>query len=140
MTATAAAHRPWLAQYPPGVPHEIDADAYANVAALLEASFKRFAAEPFSVCLGRWMSYRQLDERSATLGAWLQAQGWEKLLNRKGTMWRKLPAAVQAGVVDAASARAVMLDQPSTIKRPVVEWPGGAITVGFDEGDWAARC
>ena len=77
MTATAAAHRPWLAQYPPGVPHEIDADAYANVAALLEASFKRFAAEPFSVCLGRWMSYRQLDERSATLGAWLQAQGLE---------------------------------------------------------------
>ena len=74
------------------------------------------------------------------LDAWIKAQGWEKLLNRKGTMWRKLPAPVQAGVVDAASARAVMLDQPSTIKRPVVEWPGGAVTVGFDEGDWAARC
>jgi len=76
---------------------------------------------------------------AAHLDAWLQAQGWEKLLNRKGTMWRKLDAAVQAGVVDAASARAVMLAQSSTIKRPVVKWAGGAITVGFDEADWYKR-
>jgi Spx/MgsR family transcriptional regulator len=73
------------------------------------------------------------------LDAWIKAQGWEKVLNRKGNMWRQLDAAVQAGVVDAASARAVMLDQPSTIKRPVVEWPDGAITVGFEEADWQRR-
>jgi Spx/MgsR family transcriptional regulator len=76
---------------------------------------------------------------AARLDAWVQSQGWEKVLNRKGTMWRKLDPAVQAGVVDAASARAVMLDQASTIKRPVVEWAHGAITVGFDEADWARR-
>jgi len=39
-------------------------------------------------------------------------------------------------VTDAASARAVMLAQPSVIKRPVIEWPAGAITVGFDPEHW----
>jgi len=76
---------------------------------------------------------------AAHLGAWIAAQGWEKVLNRKGTMWRKLDPAVQARVVDAASARAVMLEQASTIKRPVVEWADGTITVGFDEADWLTR-
>ena len=75
----------------------------------------------------------------ARLDAWLQAAGWERLLNRKGTAWRALPDALKASVVDAASARRVMLEQVSTIKRPVVEWPDGAITVGFDVADWVAR-
>jgi arsenate reductase-like glutaredoxin family protein len=57
---------------------------------------------------------------------------WEVLLNRKGTTWRKLDDATRAVVVDAASARALMLQSPSVIKRPVVQWPNGALTVGFD--------
>jgi Spx/MgsR family transcriptional regulator len=73
------------------------------------------------------------------LDAWLAAVGWQRLLNRQGTTWRKLDAAVQAAVVDAASARALMLAQASVIKRPVVEWPDGAITVGFDDADFARR-
>ena len=73
------------------------------------------------------------------LDTWLQAAGWEVLLNRKGTTWRKLDPAIQAGVTDARSARALMLDQPSVIKRPVVEWDDGCITVGFDAADWARR-
>ena len=73
------------------------------------------------------------------LDQWLQSVGWQKLLNRQGTTWRKLDAAAQAAVTDAASARALMLAQPSVIKRPVVRWPGGAITVGFDAADWASR-
>ncbi len=73
------------------------------------------------------------------LDQWLQSAGWHKLLNRQGATWRKLDAAAQAAVTDAASARALMLAQPSVIKRPVVRWPGGAITVGFDAADWQAR-
>jgi len=73
------------------------------------------------------------------LDAWLKASGWETLLNRKGTTWRQLDAAAQARVSDAKSARALMLEQPSVIKRPVVEWDDGRITVGFDEGEWAHR-
>ena len=72
------------------------------------------------------------------LDAWLQAAGWELLLNRKGTMWHKLDEAQRAAVVDAASARALMLEVPSVIKRPVVEWPDGRISVGFDAARWAA--
>jgi arsenate reductase len=70
------------------------------------------------------------------LDAWLEAAGWETLLNRKGTTWRKLDAAAQARVADAKSARALMLEQPSVIKRPVVEWADGRITVGFDARAW----
>jgi Spx/MgsR family transcriptional regulator len=72
----------------------------------------------------------------AGLDAWLAAAGWERLLNRKGTAWRALPDALKAGVADAASARAVMLQHASTIKRPVVDWGGGRITVGFDADAW----
>ncbi len=71
------------------------------------------------------------------MDAWLRQAGWEKLVNRKGTTWRKLDAATQAGVTDAASARALMLAQPSVIKRPVVDW-GATTTVGFDPDAWQA--
>jgi len=66
------------------------------------------------------------------LDGWIAALGWEPLLNRKGTTWRQLDEATRAGVGDAASARALMLAQPSLVKRPVVAWPDGALTVGFD--------
>ena len=73
------------------------------------------------------------------LDAWLKAAGWERLLNRQGTTWRKLADAVRASAIDATSAKRVMLDQPSVIKRPVVEWSDGQVTVGFDAEDWAGR-
>ncbi|MEO6972938.1 MAG: ArsC family reductase [Rhodoferax sp.] len=73
----------------------------------------------------------------AQLQAWIKAVGWEKLLNRRGTTWRKLDAATQSGVTDAASASVLMRANPSTIKRPVVDW-GAQLTVGFDAGVWAA--
>ncbi|BAL94514.1 ArsC family reductase [Rubrivivax gelatinosus] len=73
----------------------------------------------------------------ARLDAWIAALGWEPLVNRQGTTWRKLDETVRAGIVDAASARALMLAQASVIKRPVVEWDDGRITVGFDAARWA---
>lgn len=69
------------------------------------------------------------------LDAWIAAVGWETLLNRKGTTWRRLDDATRAAVTDAASARALMLAQPSVIKRPVVAW-GSVTTVGFDPAAW----
>lgn len=72
------------------------------------------------------------------LAAWEDALGWQKLLNRQGTTWRKLDAAVQSGVTDAASAQALMRAQPSVIKRPVVEW-GHDTSVGFEAEAWSAR-
>lgn len=72
------------------------------------------------------------------LPLWLQAVGWEKLLNRQGTTWRRLDDTVKDSVQDAPSAAALMRAQPSVIKRPVVQWPHGAITVGFKPEDWLA--
>jgi arsenate reductase (glutaredoxin) len=69
------------------------------------------------------------------LAAWTQEVGWEKLLNRQGTTWRKLDPAVQAQAIDVAGASALMLAQPSVIKRPVVEWPGRT-SVGFEPSLW----
>ncbi len=66
------------------------------------------------------------------LDHWLAAAGWQVLLNRQGSTWRKLSPAEQAAAQTAAGAAALMQAQPSVIKRPVVEWPGGQVTVGFD--------
>ena len=73
------------------------------------------------------------------LDHWIARVGWETLLNRKGTTWRRLDAAAQATVKDAASARALMLSETSVVKRPVVQWGEGAnatVTVGFDANAW----
>jgi arsenate reductase len=63
------------------------------------------------------------------LESWAKAVGWETLLNRSGTTFRKLPDADRTGL-DEAKAIGLMLAQPSMIKRPVVE-AGGALLVGF---------
>jgi arsenate reductase (glutaredoxin) len=71
------------------------------------------------------------------LDAWIAELGWEKLVNRKGTTWRKLEPNRQAATRDAGSAKALMLAEPSVIKRPVVEWSAKKSTVGFDAAEWA---
>lgn len=76
-----------------------------------------------------------LDDRLLT--RWEQAVGWEALLNRRGTTWRKLPDEVRDNI-SAQSAHDIMLDNPSIIKRPVVEY-GDAVTVGFNADEWAAQ-
>lgn len=73
------------------------------------------------------------------LPGWLTAIGWETLVNRKGTTWRKLDEATRAAVVDDASATSLMLANPSVIKRPVVEWADGAVSVGFAAEAFAER-
>lgn len=67
------------------------------------------------------------------LNAWIEQVGWEPLVNRQGTTWRQLDDATKAGVVDAASARALMLDKASVIKRPVIERDGKVLSVGVDD-------
>ena len=67
----------WLKSYPPSVPHAIDPSIYQSLTQLLEESFKKNAASPFSVCMDRWMTYKEVDDLSAALAAWLQSQGLE---------------------------------------------------------------
>ncbi|AZR39776.1 ArsC family reductase [Marinobacter salarius] len=74
---------------------------------------------------------------TARLSQWEQAAGWEVLLNRRGTTWRKLPDEVRDNI-SAQSAHDLMLDNPSIIKRPVVEH-GNTVSVGFNADEWAER-
>jgi long-chain acyl-CoA synthetase len=69
--------KPWLKSYPEGVAADINPEQYRSLTQLLEESFRKNASRPFSVCMERWMSYRQLDELSTALGAWLQSRGLE---------------------------------------------------------------
>jgi arsenate reductase len=66
----------------------------------------------------------------AHLERWSKKLGWEKLLNRAGTTFRKLPDAQKENVTEA-KAIAMMLEQPSMIKRPVLDLGGGKLLVGF---------
>jgi arsenate reductase len=81
--------------------------------------------------------YKKQGIDPATLAAWAGQVGWETLLNRAGTTFRKLPEADKQDLGEA-KAIALMAAQPSMIKRPVLE-TGGAITVGFKPEAYAAR-
>ncbi len=74
-----------------------------------------------------------LDE--AQLRVWVAELGWEKLINRQGLMWRKLPIEVREGLDEAGAIR-VMLATPSIIRRPLLD-TGKARYLGFSETAYA---
>ncbi len=78
--------------------------------------------------------YKTAGIEPAKLKAWAKDVGWEKLLNRAGTTFRKLPEADREGLTEA-EAIALMAAQPSMIKRPVLE-TGGALLAGFKPEDY----
>ena len=80
--------------------------------------------------------YKAAGIERGRLEAWARAIGWEALLNRAGTTFRKLPEPDRAGL-DRDKAIALMLAQPSMIKRPVLD-RGGRLLVGFKPEQYAA--
>jgi arsenate reductase len=80
--------------------------------------------------------YKRAGIDRATLAGWAAAVGWEALLNRSGTTFRKLPEAEREGL-DEARALPLMCANPSAIRRPVLT-VGGEILVGFDPARYAA--
>jgi len=84
----------------------------------------------------RFHDYKSAGIDEARLRRWAAEAGWEKLLNRAGTTFRKLPDPDKAGL-DEDRAVALMKAQPSMIKRPVME-ADGALLVGFDLRVWQA--
>ncbi len=76
------------------------------------------------------------------LNHWLKVLGWESVLNRKGSSWRKLTVQEQGSITSAASAKVFLMANPSLIKRPVIEWQSGTqidFTVGYQPEAWLAR-
>ena len=84
----------------------------------------------------RFHDFKRLGVPAERLDAWIAAGGWERLVNRQGTTWRRLDDSERAAIHDAASARRGLLAHASLIKRPVVEWDDGTITVGFEPDRW----
>lgn len=82
----------------------------------------------------RFHDYRKDGIDAGLLQEFIAALGWENLLNRRGTTWRKLPEQVRADI-DAESAAAAMLDNPALIKRPLLEH-AGSLYIGFDATTW----
>lgn len=72
----------------------------------------------------------------ARLESWAKKAGWETLLNKAGTTFRKLPDKDKENVTEARAIK-LMLAQPTMIRRPVLELPGGRLVVGFRHDDYA---
>ena len=81
--------------------------------------------------------YKNKGIERGKLEGWVKKAGWETLLNRAGTTFKKLPDKDKASVTEN-KAIALMLAQPSMIKRPVLELPGGKLLVGFKSDEYAA--
>jgi arsenate reductase (glutaredoxin) len=82
----------------------------------------------------RFHDYRKDGLDESRLRAWVEELGIESLLNRKGTTWRRLPPEVQTDI-DQASAIRLMLEQPSLIRRPLLD-TGAVRLVGFSEAGY----
>ncbi len=77
MNIGATVERPWLKNYPEGVPAEIDPSIYGSLVDLLDESFRRYAARPAAECMGSRLRYSDIDALSQALAAWLQSKGLE---------------------------------------------------------------
>ncbi len=73
-----AVDRFWLKNYPKGVPADIDPGQYESLVQLLDEAFKKYGSLPAYSCMGATLTYKQLDENSAAIGAWLQSKGLGK--------------------------------------------------------------
>jgi Spx/MgsR family transcriptional regulator len=80
--------------------------------------------------------YKKAGITADKLDRWCDEAGWEKVLNRAGTTFKKLPDAAKAGL-DRPKAIRLMCDKPTMIKRPIVEH-AGRLLVGFVVKDWEA--
>ena len=69
--------RPWLKNYPKGVPANIDPDAYPNLIALLDDTFKKYPKRPAFSCMGKEMTFEEVDKLSLQFGAYLHSRGLE---------------------------------------------------------------
>src|SRR6201991_130757 len=94
--------RIWLKQYPPGVPADIEPTQYASLVDLLEESFTKFADRKAFICMDKAITYRELDEMSAALAAYLQGRG----LQRGARVAIMMPNVLQYPVATAAVLRA----------------------------------
>ncbi len=94
--------RIWLKHYPAGVPADIDVTQYSSLVELLEESFRKFADRKAFICMDKAVTYRELDEMSTALGAYLQSKG----LQKGARVALMMPNVLQYPIATAAVLRA----------------------------------
>ena len=94
--------RIWLNQYPAGVPADIDVSQYSSLVELLEESFAKFRERKAFICMDKSITYRDLDEMSLALGAYLQSKG----LQKGARVALMMPNVLQYPIATAAVLRA----------------------------------
>jgi len=99
-----AMERPWLRHYPPGVPTEIDPARYPSLVAMFEETFQVHAAKTAFICMGKSITYAQLESLSRAFAAWLQSKG----LKRGARVALMLPNVLQDPVAMLGILRAGM--------------------------------
>jgi long-chain acyl-CoA synthetase len=99
-----AMERPWLRHYPPGVPAEIDPSKYPSLVAMFDESFQAHRTKDALVCMGKTMTYADLDQSSRAFAAWLQSKG----LARGARVAIMLPNVLQNPIAMAGILRAGM--------------------------------
>ncbi|EIM93708.1 Long-chain-fatty-acid--CoA ligase [Paraburkholderia hospita] len=92
----------WLKSYPPGVSKEIDPTQYESITAMLEESFREYRAKPAFACMGKQITYGELDSLSTRLAGWLQSKG----IARGARIAIMMPNVLQYPVALAAILRA----------------------------------
>nr|MDT0250963.1 ArsC family reductase [Endozoicomonas sp.] len=83
----------------------------------------------------RFHDYRKNGLEPGILEAWTKELGWEALLNRRGTTWRKLPEE-EKSAINAERAITLMLEQPAMIRRPLLD-TGSQKLLGFSEQEYS---
>ena len=83
--------------------------------------------------------YKVKGVTESKLKEWSRQVGWEALVNKRGTTWRKLEEVDQLKVTTEKSAIALMKEKTSVIKRPLIEKGGKVIALGFDERDYVEK-
>jgi long-chain acyl-CoA synthetase len=102
MNASLAASRPWLAEYPPGVPAEVTLDGHTTLVDVLENAFREYARRDAVACMGTRLAFADIDRLSHDVGAWLQ----QLELERGARVALMMPNLPQYSVAIAAVLRA----------------------------------
>ena len=80
--------------------------------------------------------YKKKGIAAAKLQAWIAQIGWEHLINKRGTTWKRLDETLQKSITNNQAAIALMVEKTSVIKRPIIENDNKIVAVGFDEKEY----
>ena len=113
--------RPWLAQYPAGVPHQIDVDEFASIPAVLEQSIRQFGDRPAFTSMGKALTYAQVDELSRQFAAYLlgelKLKKGDRVVTQSGLVGRLLEVDTRYAKLELAPGVKVQVLRTSLLGR-----------------------